>query len=206
MPLCDCRSSRDLSPSSAWPAGVGSVVFGTKWRAGWPGHRRFVGADADASIASLALAALDVLPGECDGVRHRDALRPIRGRALFDRGFSSVFLEGRLVADALSTERWAFYEPLYRSALLARRTRSRSPRPMVRGGMRWRSVRCAPVTARSSAASRLPSVSLERKRVEQQLLGWSTWPPDASVLADGEGGSCVPTPEPSFFSATRSMS
>jgi len=79
-------------------AGWGRVCgFRNQVEGGLPGHRRFVGADADASIASLALAALDVLPGGSVMVFDTEMRYVlVRGRALFDRGFSSVFLEGRL--------------------------------------------------------------------------------------------------------------
>jgi PAS domain S-box-containing protein len=170
-------------------AGWGRVCgFRNQVEGGLPGHRRFVGADADASIASLALAALDVLPGGSVMVFDTEMRYVlVRGRALFDRGFSSVFLEGRLVADALSTERWAFYEPLYRSALLGETHSVEIASPDGEG---WYAVEVRPLRAGDGEIVGGVSFAVgitERKRVEQQLLALVDVAPDASVLADGEG-------------------
>lgn len=107
----------------------------------------------------------------------------VRGRALFDRGFSSVFLEGRLVADALSAERWAFYEPLYRSALQGATHSVEIASP---DGESWYAVEVGPL--RAGAGEIVGGVSFavdisERKRVERQLLALV----DVAPLADREG-------------------
>jgi PAS domain S-box-containing protein len=111
----------------------------------------------------------------------------VRGRALFDRGFSSVFLEGRLVADALSAERWAFYEPLYRSALQGATHSVEIASP---DGESWYAVEIGPL--RAGAGEVVGGVSLavdisERKRVEQQLPALLDVAPLAGVLPDREG-------------------
>jgi PAS domain S-box-containing protein len=66
----------------------------------------------------LALAALEAMP-ESSVMLFDAELRYVivRGPALADSGLSSADLEGRLAADSLSPERWAFYEPLYHAAL-----------------------------------------------------------------------------------------
>jgi PAS domain S-box-containing protein len=111
----------------------------------------------------------------------------VRGRALFDRGFSSVFLEGRLVADALSAERRSFYEPLYRSAL---RGATHSVEITSPDGESWYAVEVGPL--RAGEGEIIGGVSFavdisERKRVERQPLALVDVAPHASVLADREG-------------------
>jgi len=152
-----------------------------------PGHKPLVGADTDANIASLALGALDVLPGASVMVFDTE-LRYVlvRGRALFDRGFSSVFLEGRLVADALSAERWAFYEPLYRSALLGEMHSVEIASPDHEN---WYAVEVGPLRAGEGKIVGGVSFAVdisERKRLERQLLALQDVAPNASVLADRE--------------------
>ena len=68
--------------------------------------------------SGLVAWALDELPAASFIVFDSD-LRFVltRGSALADNGVLPSELEGRLVAQALPPERWAFYEPLYRGAL-----------------------------------------------------------------------------------------
>ncbi len=111
----------------------------------------------------------------------------VRGRALFDRGFTSSFLEGRLVADALSSERWAFYEPLYRSALLGETHSLEIASPDGEG---WYAVEVGPLRAADGVIIGGVSFAIdisERKRAERQLPALVDVAPDTSVLADREG-------------------
>jgi PAS domain S-box-containing protein len=164
------------------------VIFGTKWGGGLPGHKPFVGVGADPSVASLALAALDVLPGGSVMVFDTEMRYVlVRGRALFDRGFTSSFLEGRLVADALSSERWAFYEPLYRSALLGETYTVEIASPDGEG---WYAVEVCPLRAPDGEIVGGVSFAIdvsERKRAGRQLLTLVDVAPNTCVLADPEG-------------------
>jgi PAS domain S-box-containing protein len=151
-------------------------------------HRPLIAADTEAGIASLALAALDVLPGASAMVFDTEMRYVlVRGRALFGRGFTSSFLEGRLVADALSTERWAFYRPLYRSALLGETHSLEVASPDRKG---WYAVEVGPLRAADGRIIGGVSFAIDitrRKRVEQQLLALIEVAPDARVLADRDG-------------------
>ena len=71
-----------------------------------------------ARLASLALGALDALPKSSVMVFNAELRYLIvRGGALAAQGVEPEALEGRLIAEVLSPERFSFYEPLYRAAL-----------------------------------------------------------------------------------------
>lgn len=149
--------------------------------------RPFVNPDTDASSASLALAVLDVLPGGSVMVFDTEMRYVlVRGGALFDRGFTSSFLEGRLVADALSAERWAFYEPLYRSALQGETHSLEIASPDGEG---WYAVEVGPLRAPDGVIVGGVSFAIdisERKRVERQLEALVDAATDTSVHVERE--------------------
>lgn len=70
------------------------------------------------SIEALMLPALDALPNASFMVFDTDLRYVVaRGRAVRRHGFLPEKLEGRLAKEALTPDRWAFYEPMYRGAL-----------------------------------------------------------------------------------------
>ena len=67
----------------------------------------------------LVRCGLDSLPDASVMLFDRDfRYLLVRGEALDEAGFRSEELEGHLAAEVLSPMRWAFYEPLYRQALI----------------------------------------------------------------------------------------
>ena len=74
--------------------------------------------------------ALDGLPDASVMVFDRDyRYQIVRGQALKDSDYRSHELEGQLAAEILSPARWAFYEPLYRQALLGIATTTETKAP-----------------------------------------------------------------------------
>ena len=74
--------------------------------------------------------ALDGLPDASVMVFDRDyRYQLVRGQALKDSDYRSHELEGKLAAEILAPARWAFYEPLYRQALLGIATTTETKAP-----------------------------------------------------------------------------
>ena len=71
-----------------------------------------------ARIARWRLGALDTLPKSSVMVLDTELhYLIVRGGALAAHGIEPEALEGRLIAEVLSPERFAFYAPMYRAAL-----------------------------------------------------------------------------------------
>ena len=156
------------------------------------GKPRHVAAVQDAR--DIVTLALDHLPDSSVLVFDSD-LRLVltRGTSLAANGISPADLEGRLAAEALEPQRWAFYEPLYEAALLGQSSsvEVRSPdgqrilcRPSQPGewSRRWRCGRRRRCQRHHGARASTQELAAS----ERQLRMLAENSPDVIVLVDAD--------------------
>ena len=145
-------------------------------------------ADPAARLTSLALSALDALPRSSVLVFDADLRCMIaRGGALAAQGIEPKQLEGRLIADVLSPERYAFYEPMYRAALRGEIT---TTEVAALSGDAVYLVDIGPMRdgdGRINGGVSSASDITEQKRAERWYRQFVEAVPDAVVIADASG-------------------
>ncbi len=140
------------------------------------------------SMEELALAAWEAIPNASSLVFDTEFRYVVaRGSALGLHGFTAANLEGELAEAALSPERWALYEPLYRGALEGE-TRSIEVTSTDEG--HWCRVQVGPL--RGDGGTIVGGVSLaidttDLKRSEESYSRLLDSSPIAMIIADEEG-------------------
>ena len=135
---------------------------------------------------AMALAALRSLPEASVLVFDQD-LRFIlvAGQAVAREGFDPAELEGRLIAEALPAERWAFWEPVYRAALAGEPA---SLETKGHNGERWYHVDVNPWRDGEDVGGLVIARDItERRLAQDRVADLLDAAPDAMVVTDGAG-------------------